>query len=348
MLRVHFTGDDLVRTRVAETPDPLWESVLSLQMLRARYGGAVFGEWRSRVRGDLRRAGLSEAVRELLFPLTPDASYFPDFLTPPEGLLGLDAGIGAVLDTPAARLRHEIGRLRFPGGRPAAVRDLAAGRRSVLGGLGAALRAYHDTAVAPYWPGIRERADADLAARGLERRLGGIGEVLGGFWPMMRWSPPVLELDHPVDRDLYLRGRGLVLVPSGFCWRRPVPIADPGLPPVIVYPMRLAAGPAGIRTDGEEGARRTRGASLSRLLGDTRAQVLRCSAGGRTTTELARIIGVSAAAVSGHAAVLREAGLITSRRSANSVVHVPTGLGAALLRQERHTPAASAPGPPSS
>ncbi|TDC44622.1 ArsR family transcriptional regulator [Actinomadura sp. KC345] len=341
MLRVHFTGEDLVRTRVAETPDPLWETVLSLQMLRARYGGAVFGEWRSRVRADLRGGGLSGVVRELLFPLTPDAAYFPDFLTPPEGLLGLDAGIAAVLDTPAPRLRREIGRLEFPGGVPAAVRALAGGDRTVRDDLGAALRAYHDTAVRPYWPGIRERADADLAARHLERRVGGIGEVLAGFWPMMTWSPPVLEMSHPVDRDLHLRGRGLVLVPSRFCWRRPVPVADPALPPTIIYPMRLTAGPGPGGTGRADAARGGDGTdtSLARLLGATRARVLRSTAGGRTTTELARCAGVSAATASGHAGVLREAGLVISRRRANSMVHVLTDLGAALVHEERRVPA---------
>ncbi|MDL4774696.1 MULTISPECIES: helix-turn-helix domain-containing protein [Thermomonosporaceae] len=326
MLRVHFTGEDLVRTRVAETPDPLWETVLSLHMLRARYGTAVFGEWRLRVRAELRRTGLSEPVKELLFPLTPDAAYFPDFMTPAEGLLGLDEGIAAVLDTPARSLRVQIGRLRFTDGVPPAMRALAGGDRPVLDELGDALRAYYAVALEPSWPDIRERADVDLAARSVERRTGGVGALLGGFWPMMRWRPPVLEMRHPLDRDLYLDGRGLVLVPSRFCWHRPVPIADPGLPPTIVYPMRLMPDSVGAA-----------GGSMTRLLGATRAEVLRRTGGGRTTGELARTVGVSAATASCHAAVLREAGLITSRRSANSMVHALTALGAALVGEERRT-----------
>ncbi|MFC6881781.1 ArsR/SmtB family transcription factor [Actinomadura yumaensis] len=329
MLRVHFTGEDLVRTRVAETPDPLWESVLSLQMLRARYGSSVFGEWRVRAREDLRRAGLSGVVRELLFPLTPDASYWPDFLTPSEGLLGLEAGIDGVLATPRRRLRGELERTPFPGGVPLPLRALADGDRAALDELGRALRAYHRTVLAPYWPGIRERAEVDHAVRSVERRTGGIGRVLGGFWPMMRWRAPVLEMRHPLDRDLFLNGRGLVLVPSRFCWRGPVPIADPALPPTIVYPMRLMSAAADTS--------RTAGTSLTRLLGATRARILRSAADGRTTGELARAARVSAATASSHTAVLREAGLITSRRDANSVVHALTALGAALLHEERRT-----------
>ncbi len=41
---------------------------------------------------------------------------------------------------------------------------------------------------------------------------------------MFRWCPPVLEVAYPRqtrDRDLYLNGRGLTLVPSYFNWGDP-------------------------------------------------------------------------------------------------------------------------------
>ncbi|MGW0561714.1 hypothetical protein ACWDZ4_14150 [Streptomyces sp. NPDC003016] len=43
---------------------------------------------------------------------------------------------------------------------------------------------------------------------------------------MVVWRPPVLEVDHPVGRDLQLEGRGLLLIPSYFCWRRPITLID--------------------------------------------------------------------------------------------------------------------------
>jgi hypothetical protein len=33
MLRIHFTGDDLGRTKIASGPHPMWELVNSLQLL---------------------------------------------------------------------------------------------------------------------------------------------------------------------------------------------------------------------------------------------------------------------------------------------------------------------------
>ncbi|WP_330262390.1 helix-turn-helix domain-containing protein [Streptomyces griseorubiginosus] len=68
------------------------------------------------------------------------------------------------------------------------------------------------------------------------------------------------------------------------------------------------------------------------LLGATRAAVLRASATGSTTTEAAHRVGVTPTTASHHTAVLRDAGLITSHRHANTVLHTLTPLGVALLR----------------
>jgi Helix-turn-helix domain len=73
-------------------------------------------------------------------------------------------------------------------------------------------------------------------------------------------------------------------------------------------------------------ATRYRGAS-----GEERAQ-LSAIAQGCTTTELADRVGISLAAASQHASVLRDAGLITTRRQGSAVLHVLTPLGAELLR----------------
>jgi DNA-binding transcriptional ArsR family regulator len=49
------------------------------------------------------------------------------------------------------------------------------------------------------------------------------------------------------------------------------------------------------------------------------------------TSELARRVGVSAASVSQHTSVLREARLIQTSRAGKAVLHTITPLGAALL-----------------
>ncbi|OEU88265.1 hypothetical protein DB35_18010 [Streptomyces abyssalis] len=336
MLRIHFTGTDLARTHVAESPDPLWETVFSLHMLRARYGRLPFADWRRTVRADLRRHGCADDVRQLL-PLVPDASYFPDFLTPPEGLLGLEEGIEAVVATPRERISYELGILHERVGAPGWAQDLTDHSPHARRRLGEMISGYHARALTPYWPAIRRRAAADRAVRIRALRTGGVGGaqgLLASFRPAMRWRPPVLEIPaHPVDRDLLLRGRGLLLVPSQFLWSRPVPLADPELPPTVLYP--LDRDPRWMSTAAYgTGEHFPSGDALARLLGGTRAAVLRAAADVPNTTELASRVGVSPSAASQHAAVLRDAGLIVSHRHANSVFHQLSSAGGALLREQ--------------
>ena len=67
------------------------------------------------------------------------------------------------------------------------------------------------------------------------------------------------------------------------------------------------------------------------LLGRTRAAVLRSLDGGTTTSELAGRLGISVSGASQHASALREAGLVSSRRDRNRMLHSVTDLGDQLV-----------------
>lgn len=166
---------------------------------------------------------------------------------------------------------------------------------------------------------------------------GGTEELLASLPRMLRWRAPVLESDYPVDRDLYLDGRGLLLQPSYFCRGTPVVLRDPALPPVLVYPITHCEAPT-VREPG--------GSSLAKLVGTTRSAVLHAIGDGGTTSELARRAGVSLASASQHAGVLREAGLVATLRHGNAVLHTLTPLGAALLggARGRHEGSRATPG----
>lgn len=62
MLRVHFTGEDLLRIRVLTEPRPTWELLVSKQIHRAPDAHPDFARWRARVRsalpGDFRAAAV--------------------------------------------------------------------------------------------------------------------------------------------------------------------------------------------------------------------------------------------------------------------------------------------------
>ncbi|MFJ4869744.1 hypothetical protein [Streptomyces sp. NPDC088757] len=71
--------------------------------------------------------------------------------------------------------------------------------------------------------------------------------------------------------------------------------------------------------------------ALEELLGRTRAAILEAAADGRGTTEPACRLGISPATVSQRTAVLRNAGLLATRREGKAVLHTVTPLGTALL-----------------
>ncbi|MDW4905839.1 helix-turn-helix domain-containing protein [Streptomyces sp. ADMS] len=324
MLRIHFTDADLACVQVAARPDPLWEIFFSLLRFQRRKGLWAYAGWHRSAREALHSKGLAPAVRNVLLPLYPGGTYFPDFLTPGEASEGLDAGLEAILDVPRKRVLRELNILDRVNGAPDWTRQLTdVGPRKEFVRT---VRTYYDVAIRPHSDHIQAHIDADRSVRARNLLDGGTDALLSGLGPYMRWRRPTLEVDYPEDRDLYLQGRGLTLVPSYFCWGGPVSLADSGLPPVLAYPLRHEASRAG-----ETGAQGPR-APLSALLGTTRAVILRATATGATTGELARAAGVSAASASRHTTVLRDAGLLVSHRDGPAVLHTLTPTGAALLR----------------
>jgi DNA-binding transcriptional ArsR family regulator len=326
VLRVHFTREDLLRTRVAAAPDPLWEIVLSLNLLGTRQGRAVFDTWRGQARARLRRLPLRQL--HLVRALAPPRGSFPDFLNPAEASRGLPEGVQAILSTSRRRLREEMNVLTAA---PSWLRPLADGEPQALETLGQALHRYFDAALTPYWSAVRAQIEADRAVRARELLRGGVDALLSTLGPSLRWRSPVLETAYPLDRDLQLHGRGLLLVPSVFCWQTPITLSDPRLPPVLVYPVaRTHHWWAPPQRPG--GGART---ALDRLLGHGRTAVLRALEDGCTTGEAARRAGVTAATASEHVRILREAELAVSVRDRNTVLHVLTPLGVGLLKANR-------------
>ncbi|MFB7849531.1 ArsR/SmtB family transcription factor [Streptomyces sp. NPDC056053] len=318
MLRIHFSAGDLTRTRVTDHPNPLWESVLSLHQLRERQSDPAMLHWQKHVIRNGR------APLRLLLPLVPARGYFPDFLTPVESAEGFEAGLDALLSTPRPQLRLQITRLAKDKPPDPWLRAVAEGGSPVLHRLGEALRAHRHHALGGMWQRIRDRVEADRAWRARTQFLGGTDAMLRTFGPALRWRPPVLEADYPVEADMCLDGRGLLLIPSYFCHRAPVALADPALPPTLVYPARAAVPAAAPPPE-------PAGPHLARLLGHTRAAVLESLDGECTTSELARRVGISLSSASEHATVLRNAGLVSSNRLRNSVRHSLTPVGLALL-----------------
>ncbi|MFD9402154.1 ArsR/SmtB family transcription factor [Streptomyces sp. NPDC060011] len=230
--------------------------------------------------------------------------------------------------TPRHRLTRDLTRLADSRPLPSWTTSLGRPGGDTLTSLTAALSAYFRTLLQPYWTHIRTAVGNDVDARSRTVLDGGTQALLEGLRPMAHWRAPVLEVDYPTERDLYLEGRGLLLVPSFFCWRRPTALADPGLDPVLVYPVEKV--PLTIARNAEGG--------VERLLGRTRTAVLTEVAfgGSRTTSDVAQAIGIAMPSVSYQIGVLRDGGLVASHRDGKYVLHAATPLGLRLLAGAGH------------
>ncbi|QKG21366.1 ArsR/SmtB family transcription factor [Actinomadura verrucosospora] len=329
MLRIHFTGEDLSRTRLAKGPDAMWETVLSLYRLRRVQGAVVFGHWRRAVRAKV------PADARLLTELVPSSGYAVDFLTPATATGTLRDGMEALRATPARRLHEDVTELaaRHPGRPvPAWAGGLARGERGTLERVADAVSGYTSACLAPYWDRVAEGVGRDLAMRRQTLAEAGWPGVLAAIHPSARWDSPVLELAYPADHDIVLDGRGLVLQPSFFCWGQPVTLLDTALPPVLAYPVTPRPDWAGAAVQGDDARAVRSGRALAALLGHTRARVLEAMALGEcTTTQLAARTDLPLPTASRHASVLRDAGLIGTERDGQGVRHHVTALGRSLL-----------------
>ncbi len=188
-------------------------------------------------------------------------------------------------------------------------------------------------AVLPYWRQAYNRMDLEREARGRIVITKGVERMLSTLHPKLRWKPPLLEIPDERHLDVHLDDRGLLLSPSLFLGDHPAVLVDANqrtAPPTLVYAIPRATTTIAMLC----GIAQPNDQALAALVGQTRAAALRALAETCTTSELARRVNISSAGASQHATVLREAGLITTCRNRNTVLHTLTALGAALLQSE--------------
>ncbi|WP_030692021.1 helix-turn-helix domain-containing protein [Streptomyces globisporus] len=314
MLHIHFTAEDFTRVRFAPRPSPVPELHAALMMLGSPHEGLLFGRWRGRLLRAL--PGAAEPLADLAPGGT--APYFLDVLGETR-----EEGLALIRAARPEFVRSELERVYAgQGAVPPWVRGLHAGAGEAWRVLERAQRAAFEAVLAPVWGQVQDLHRAEFARHALTVAEQGLGAALTALAPGLRDG--VWEWPGP-SREVRLAGRGLVLLPT-FHWRGGPLVQDlPGRPVVLAYPAGggLPLVPSGAAA-GEEG--------LAGVLGRTRAELLRVLTEPRTTTELARCLGVSNATASAHAAALRAAGLLTTTRTGRSVHHAPTPLGKLLKR----------------
>lgn len=320
--QVRFEVRDAADVRFGVSP--LWETLRSLYALGDPGRYAMHLAWVRRARRLARDPSLLGHVR-LLRAFARPGAWMPDFLTPaPAGpLAGLDDELEIVLGTPAPVVREDLA--ATAAGRAAAVTRAALNEPgAVLKALVEAARAWHDAAIAPHWPRMRALLEADIAFRSRQLVEGGARQLFDTLHPTVRWAEDRLMCDDPWNLDLDLRGRGLPLIPSAFVDRRVLWNVRADSAPLAVYPARAAATLWELPAPGSGG--------LAAVLGATRAHLLELLQCPATTTELARRLALSPAAVSQHLRALHNAGLLTRSPSGRVVLYAATEPAMALLR----------------
>ncbi|MGW4299913.1 DUF5937 family protein [Streptomyces sp. NPDC004646] len=318
--QLRFGEEDFLRCRFAISP--LWEAQDAVRTLRRPDRHGYHGPWLRRVRAAA--AGLDLAPLWLLMPRRGSS---PDWLSPPPlgPLTSFEDEIAAVraADPEAARAETARSLACTPGALESARgRAWLADPARMVRELADLLEAAWRVLVAPEWPRLRALLEADVAFH--SRRLAevGLGALLPELDARLSWDGRTLTLPGGrYARDL--GGRGLLLMPSVFCWPDVITGFEAPWQPMLVYPAR------GIGALWAEPAGRTPQA-LVRLLGRNRAAVLTALGEPATTSALAHRLRLAPSSVSDHLTVLRAAGLLTATRHGHQVLYARTPLGTAL------------------
>ncbi len=321
-VRIQLAGTALSRVRFAISA--VFETVMAVDVLRRTGAHAVHLPWVSWARPHLADVPDLALLQALLAHEMKPGYLMP---VPDEHMPGLDTELRRVRATPTTQVRRDLDRRSGP--LPQPLRELYGDPRAGLARVVAAVRACHQVLIGPHWPRIVRLLEADIGHRASALADGGIQAVFADLHRDVSWTDGELVL-HPGHRPnqpvtVDLTGHGLVMSPSVFAWPRTWTDIRPAGTGIVRYPAR------GIATVWE--THEPAPDALAALIGRTRAGLLELLAAPATTSELATRLHVTPGAVSQHLNVLRDAGLVITRRHGRTVIHLRTTHADALLQR---------------
>lgn len=319
MIEARFDREALTRVRFAISP--MWEMTRSVKALKDPAGSALHLPWIEQTLPRL--AGLDLAP---LLALQSAPEYHPDFVNPPPSspVVEFEDELETMLATPDEQIVAEI-RYAYQGEQlPEVLERFIERPRSAIEDLAALMREYWERAHADHWPRMRSLLEPDVLYRSRQIADGGTARLFCDLDPGVSWSDGVLRIDGSCKGQMDVDERGLLLVPSVFVWPKVTALTLEPWQPTVVYPARGV----GMLWSPDEC---TAPEALERLVGRTRAALLSALDSPRSTTELAGELGLTAGGVSQHLAVLRDAGLVSGRRVARSVLYLRYEQGDALV-----------------
>lgn len=317
MIRIHLTADDIAKVRISGTAD------IGAELLGAGY----------QLANGVRVSRLSQWRQDLARGWTPDTARLFDLYSPsmlpgdlkPMMLADPAATAEAIAATDPEAMAGSLRILARSRALTPFAQALADGHGPSYAALGKAMGHLQAVGVNSYWRQIASQVAAAGARAGSRAAASGIGATLGTLHPQVSWTGRVLSLAAATETDLELEGRALVLRPS-------VLAVKPSICSIFTNRLELYF-PASETALVRDPPSRAPSPALTALLGASRASVLAAiiASPAVTTGQLAVTLGLSAAAASRHAAVLRDAGLVTTHRNGMTVHHHPTRLATELV-----------------
>lgn len=319
MIRFRLTPDVLGRVRFAFSP--LAEVGASLKLLADPPFMHLHDPWLRRVRG-----ALSGPDLDLLLAVCPPGPGAPRFLFVSACTMTttFEQQVADVADLPAGHLRDEL--LRVWGGAPlppSARRLLGAGEDG-SGLLADALTRYWAAAVEPWWERMRGVLEDDLAYRSTLTSQSGLYGLLNDLHPDVVIENDALTVHRAYPADRSLDGLVLTLVPSVFAWPG-IFLDDDGESFALTYTAR------GAGRVWEEASPKDLSWAVAALLGRSRSAILSLLGVPMSTTQVARVLKQSPAAVNRHLSILRDSGMVVSWRSGRSILYRRTALAVSVL-----------------
>ena len=319
MIVIHPGTEDLAHTRFAFSA--LWEAVASIKAHTKSCYFPFHMPWLRETEAAVAKLDLS-AIHELTF-----RGGHLDFLTPPPNtpLPDFERELRQLLDTPAEVLQADI-RQEFGAEPPATLTPILRDPKGTLERLADTLNSYWEVAIKPYWPRLRAVLEADVHHRGQTLALKRAEVLFATLSPSLDYHQRTIRLTTEKHHsEVTLSGDGLLLIPSVFIAPDHFCVmTSPRWQDTYQYPARGVAGlwnsdpPAAVE-------------ALEKLLGSTRARLLKHLATPTTTSQLADQFGVSPSAVSQHLSWLRRSGLVAPQRRGRSVYYELSPIGATML-----------------
>ncbi|MEG3636176.1 ArsR/SmtB family transcription factor [Micromonospora palythoicola] len=325
-MRIEVTPADVAASRYAVSP--LGEAVWALRLHTGQHAVPGLAPWVARTRPVFERLRRDCPAVGALMALLRRGGYNADFIQPPPAGTGRTFAdeLAVVRATPLGQARDELSRNLAGLPTPPAYAHRIYDAPDVVDRLADAIEASWTALVQPDWPRLRAVLERDLVHRAGRLLAYGWGAAVADLDPRLRWvSGGGLGAIEVADRDprsYSLDGRGLLFIPTVFGMM--INYVEPPWPFAIVY---RASGVAELLGPPDPGRPED---ALDRLVGRSRAAVLRALALPATTSQLVGQLGMSLGGVGDHLSVLRDAGLITRVRSGRSVRYRRTPLGDTL------------------